>query len=94
MNLEGFEIFSNYKFTFSLNLKITITMLSLLTSLISPTSRFLLSTILPFESAGPRAPGGPALTGVHGEVIVPGPTIPSAKKEEKENYVINIKMYI
>lgn len=68
-------------------------MLSLLTSLISPTSRFLLSTILPFESAGPRAPGGPALTGVHGEVIVPGPTIPSAKKEEKENYVININMY-
>lgn len=58
-------------------------MLSLLTSLISPTSRFLLSTILPFESAGPRAPGGPALTGVHGEVIVPGPTIPSAKKRRK-----------
>ena len=53
----------------------------ILTSLISPTSKFLLSTILPFESAGPSELGWPALTGVHGEVIVPGPTIPSVKEK-------------
>lgn len=48
-----------------------------LTSLISPTSKFFVSTILPLESVGPRGPDGPALTGVHGDVIAPGPTIPS-----------------
>lgn len=53
----------------------------LLTSLISPTSKFLLSTILPFVSAGPSAPGGPAPIGGHGDVMVPGPTIPSEKRK-------------
>lgn len=46
-----------------------------LTSLMSPTSRCFES---PLRSAGPK---GPALTGVHGDVIVPAPTTPSAKIE-------------
>lgn len=48
-----------------------------LTSLMSPTSRCLES---PLRSAGPK---GPALTGVHGDVMVPAPTTPSAREHGK-----------
>lgn len=50
-----------------------------LTSLMSPTSKFLLSVMVPLVSAGPNGPDGPALTDVHGEVMVPVPTTPSVK---------------
>lgn len=49
----------------------------MLTSLISPTSKCL---SLPFVSAGPNWPVGPALTGVHGDVMVPAPTTLSVTK--------------
>lgn len=56
-----------------------------LTSLISPTSKFLLSTMLPFVSADPSGPGGPAFTGAHGDGMVPGPTAISKLKKKSSS---------
>lgn len=60
-------------------------------SLISPTSKCLLSAPVPFVSADPNWPAGPALTGVHGDVMVLAPTTLSIKKEdEKRMLELNI----
>jgi len=47
--------------------------------------------MLPFVSADPRAPGGPAFTGVHGDGMVPGPT---ASKLRKKIYKLQAKIKV
>lgn len=43
-------------------------------------------------SAGPNGPGGPALTGVHGDVMVPAPTIPSVSTKKNTYKYFNCAM--
>lgn len=52
----------------------------ILTSLMSPTSRFLVSDPDPLVSAG-----GPALTGVHGEEMVPVANVTTCKRRKNKH---------